>query len=423
MNQIIVWQVKNLTKRRKNNYLKANLTLGLVSAGFFISYPFHASFTGGLIASGCSAGMIGGLADWFAVNALFRKPLGIKPGKVIRTEIIPRNRKRIFDALVKMVQNELLHKENLKIKLNQYNLSKILIEYLTVHNGQKELEELLMNLAQDLVVKIDPLVLRNLLNSLLVEGLNSFKLAPLLSKTITFSLNKHYTKPLFDFLFDLLKVLIKHPQVNQVLILLIQQAYDIYEGDNSARKLVSSFLPSSVVMAGIVQEKLINALADPTTHARFKSYLERFCLELETNLALQEKVERTKVKLIQYLKLEESILKFLSKATHDIQARNSVFELWIQNFLHSIILSFKNKNTIQQDFDNFIKTKLTDWINNKHDRIGKMVRDSLNEFSNENLIKLIETKAGNDLQMIRINGSLVGGIAGMLIYLMNYLIS
>src|SRR5665648_847468 len=95
-----------MTKR--NNTKTANITLGGITLGFLLSYPFHASFVGGLIASGCSAGMIGGLADWFAVTALFRRPLGIRPGKIIRTDIIPQNRERIFAALTDMVQNELL---------------------------------------------------------------------------------------------------------------------------------------------------------------------------------------------------------------------------------------------------------------------------------------------------------------------------
>ncbi len=412
-----------MTQDRKNNYLKANLTLCLVSFGFFISYPFHASFMGGLISSGFSAGMIGGLADWFAVNALFRKPLGIRPGKVIRTEIIPRNRERIFNALVEMVQNELLHRENLKNKLNQNNLANILIKYLTEHDGQKELEKLLVTLIQDIFEKLDPLVIKNFLDRLIEEGLNSFKLAPLLVNVMDFSLKRNYLEPLLNFLFGILKLILKHPQVNQVLIILIQQAFDDYEGDNAARKVVSSFLPSSVVLAGIVQEKLISSLDDPVIHNRFKNYLVQFSSELEINPSLQEKVEQIKVKIIHNFNLQGIILRYMSDTAKNLQVKNPVVEIWVHKFLHNTVLSFIDKSSLQGDFDRLIKTKLTEWIDNKHDKIGRIVRDSLNDLSNDMLIKLIETKAGNDLQMIRINGSIVGGIAGILIYLMTYLIS
>lgn len=378
---------------------------------------------GGLISSGFSAGMIGGLADWFAVNALFRKPLGIRPGKVIRTEIIPRNRERIFNALVEMVQNELLHRENLKNKLNQNNLANILIKYLTEHDGQKELEKLLVTLIQDIFEKLDPLVIKNFLDRLIEEGLNSFKLAPLLVNVMDFSLKRNYLEPLLNFLFGILKLILKHPQVNQVLIILIQQAFDDYEGDNAARKVVSSFLPSSVVLAGIVQEKLISSLDDPVIHNRFKNYLVQFSSELEINPSLQEKVEQIKVKIIHNFNLQGIILRYMSDTAKNLQVKNPVVEIWVHKFLHNTVLSFIDKSSLQGDFDRLIKTKLTEWIDNKHDKIGRIVRDSLNDLSNDMLIKLIETKAGNDLQMIRINGSIVGGIAGILIYLMTYLIS
>jgi uncharacterized membrane-anchored protein YjiN (DUF445 family) len=415
------WQVINLNNK-KLNYLKADLTLLLVSFGFFISYPFHTSFMGGLITSGCSAGMIGGLADWFAVNALFRKPLGIRPNKIIRTEIIARNRKKIFSSLAEMVQNELLHKDNLKIKLNQYNLTEIIKEYLTSHGGQEQLEELLITLFQDTIENIDPLILKKFLDGLLEEGINNINLAPLLAKIIKFSLDKNYLEPLIHFLFNLLKVLVNHPQTNQLLILLIQHAYDHYEGDNSARKIVGSFFPSPVVMAGIVQEKLLGLLDNQETHIKFKTYLEYLGEELNINSALQKNIELEKNRLVRNFNIYTLITKYLTESPGDILKKNQDLTLWFQKFINSIINSLLYTNLLQENLDNLIKTKLTDWIDNKHDKIGEIVRDNLDQLSNETLIQLIEDKVGNDLQMIRINGSLTGGIAGILIYLTTYFI-
>jgi uncharacterized membrane-anchored protein YjiN (DUF445 family) len=409
-----------LTKRKKLNYLKADITLFLLSIGFFISYPFHTSFSGGLISSGCSAGMIGGLADWFAVNALFRKPLGIKPNKIIRTDIIARNRQRIFNALVVMVQNELLNKENLKIKLGQYNLTEIIKEYLTVHGGQEELEELLVTLFQDTIENIDPLILHKFVDGLLKEGIENIKLAPLLAKIIKFSLDKNYLEPLIDFLFDLLKVLVNHPQTNQVLIPLIQHAYDHYEGDNSARKIVGSFFPSSVDLAEIVQEKLLSLLDNPAIRIKFKSYLEYLGEELNINPSLQKKIELAKDKLVINQNIYTLITRYLSVFPGKTPNESQDLALWFQKFIHNILNSLFKLNLVK--LDSLIKTKLTDWIDNKHGKIGEIVRDNLDQLSNETLIQLIEDKAGNDLQMIRINGSLTGGLVGILIYLMTYFI-
>jgi uncharacterized membrane-anchored protein YjiN (DUF445 family) len=412
-----------MTEKKNSNYFKADITLLLVSIGFFISYPFHTSFAGGLISSGCSAGMIGGLADWFAVNALFRKPLGIRPNKIIRTEIISRNRQRIFNSLVEMVQNELLHKDNLKVKLNQYNLAEIIKDYLTLHRGQKELEELLIALFQDTIENIDPLILNKFLDGLLKEGINGIKLSPFLAQILKFSMNKNYLEPVIDFLFNILKVLVNHLQMKQVLILLIQHAYDHYEDNNSARKIISSFFPSPVVMAGIIQQKLLNLLDDPATYLKFKCYLENFGEELNINNDLQEKIESAKDRLFHKLNIYTLATRYLSGSVGNIPNQNQDLTLWFRKFIHSVIYSLINTNLLQENFDNLIKTKITDWIDNKHDKIGEIVRDNLDRLSNETLIRLIEDKAGNDLQMIRINGSLTGGIAGILIYLTSYLIS
>ncbi len=412
-----------MKEKKNSNYFKADITLLLVSAGFFISYPFHTSFAGGLITSGCSAGMIGGLADWFAVNALFRKPLGIKPNKIIRTEIISRNRQRIFNSLVEMVQNELLHKENLKIKLNQYNPAEIIKEYLILHGGQKELEELLTALFQDTIENIDPLVLNKFLAGLLEEGVNGIKLSPLLAKILRFSLDKDYLEPVSDFLVKILKVLLNHPQMKKVLILLIKHAYEDYEGNNSAHKIVGSFFPSSIEMAGIIQEKLLNLLDDPAIRLKFKSYAEDFREELLINPSLQEKIESAKDRLFCKLNIYTLIKRYLSLSPGDIPDKNQELTLWFQKFIRSGIYSLINTNILQEHFESLVKTKITAWIDHKHDKIGEIVRDNLDQLSNETLIKLIEDKAGNDLQMIRINGSLTGGLAGILIYLASYLIS
>ena len=71
--------------------------------------------------AGCEAGLVGGLTDWFAVTALFRHPFGLR---LPHTAILPNNRDRIADALVSMVENDLLHKESLRVKIKQLNTAR-----------------------------------------------------------------------------------------------------------------------------------------------------------------------------------------------------------------------------------------------------------------------------------------------------------
>ena len=75
------------------NRYKATLILILASSIYLLSYPFHETFIGGLIYSGSCASMIGGFADWWGINKLFKKT-------------IPKNKQKIFDGLSKMVGEE-----------------------------------------------------------------------------------------------------------------------------------------------------------------------------------------------------------------------------------------------------------------------------------------------------------------------------
>lgn len=70
-------------------------------------------------------------------------------------------------------------------------------------------------------------------------------------------------------------------------------------------------------------------------------------------------------------------------------------------------------------FNSQIYNLLLPLLERKHGQIKVMIYEGLQEYSGEELTELIESKAGNDLQMIRINGSIVGGLVGILIYLLN----
>lgn len=120
--------------------------------GFIATYKLD-SFWGLLLNHGFLAALIGGLADWFAVTALFRKPLGFIS---YRTEILPRNRERIMDELVKFIGRDLLNPEYIINNIKNYNMAMMVVEY--AQRGGKEkakvaLKELVMQVINSLDTK------------------------------------------------------------------------------------------------------------------------------------------------------------------------------------------------------------------------------------------------------------------------------
>lgn len=398
-----------MTKR--NNTQSANLTLGGITLGFLVSYPFYlqGSFIGGLISSGCSAGMIGGLADWFAVTALFRRPLGIRPGKVVRTEIIPQNRERIFAALADMVQNELLSQDLLRRKLSAWDFSKVLIRVFQEKEVQETVNLMLTNLAADIWNQREPQEFRRQIKGLLRENIGDLKLSQTLAEVIEFSIEHGDIDQVLKVVCRAISEYVDQTVVQDNLKDMMAAALTRYAENNPTRKMIGMFLPSPAELAQGLQGKVKTVLEDGTAGKWLKEGLPQFVLELNTNTSLQERVD--------FLVLEaldrglDTLNANLSPLTKRllVSLRNN-WQLYLERIEQN--QSFRTK--INEEVKGFLEKQIL----YHHNAIGRIVREGLDPWTDDKLVELIEDKAGNDLQMIRINGSVVGGLAGMLIYLL-----
>ncbi|MDR3586502.1 MAG: DUF445 domain-containing protein [Desulfosporosinus sp.] len=395
--------------KRKNNTRTANLTLGGITLGFLFSYPFHAGFVGGLISSGCSAGMIGGLADWFAVTALFRRPLGIRPGKVIRTEIIPQNRARIFTALADMVQDELLSQDVLRRKLSAWDFSGVLLRILGKQEVKLAVEPLLADLAEDFVRHMEQGEFTRSIQGLLQENIGSMNLAQALAEVVEFSLDHGNIDQFLRVICWALNEYMEQPEVKVALMNMMEAALKRYGEDNPTRKMVVKFLPAPSALAHGLQEKVKTALQDGTVERWLKDSLLRFVLDMKTNSSLQESLNRFFV----------NIPSFMGTSTEKVPS------LVIEHFLQDLVNHWEESlgrlernRSFRLKVDERVKLTLEKQIGLHHKAIGRMVHEGLDPLTDDKLVELIEDKAGNDLQMIRINGSVVGSLVGMLIYVL-----
>lgn len=409
---------------KRNNTQSANLTLGGITLGFLVSYPFYlqGSFIGGLISSGCSAGMIGGLADWFAVTALFRRPLGIRPGKVVRTEIIPQNRERIFAALADMVQDELLSQDVLRRKLSGLDFSGMLIQVFQEREVQEAVSLMLANIGEDILNQREPEELKRQIKGLLRENIGSLKLSQTLAEVIEFSVEHGDVDKSLSVICGAISEFVDQPVVRTALEDMIEAALTRYGEHNPTRKMVGMFLPSPSVLAHGLQEKVKIVLQDGTVAQWLKNALLRLILELKTKASLQERLNLFVIKVLEG-RLENSEVKKVLAAFLGTSPENSYpiierLHANIRNNWQGYLERIENNNDLRWKVNEEVKGILEKQISYHHSAIGRIVREGLDPLTDDKLVALIEDKAGNDLQMIRINGSVVGGLAGMLIYLL-----
>lgn len=408
----------------KSNKYKATVTLGIVSAGFLASYPFSNTFMGGLLTSGCQAAMVGGLADWFAVTALFKKPLGIP----YRTALISRNRERIFTALMDMVENELITKDNIMRELDQYDFAGFLIQYLEEHGGKDDIKAIVRKISIDLINQVDPAELGQVVDGMLKTNVDKIKAAPLVVQAIEWSVKNGYVDRLVDFVLNELIRITEHPHMRAEIVKIIRQAKQAYEHDMAGRQLVSALLNISIdSLALMVQQKLTIFLGELKSSAhplriRIKNWLEGLAESLKKDDSFQAKVEDWKASFTDKIDIAALVVDLLNGIRQSGANVGGLLRLtrWFSYKFDNLIADFKGNSSQQQKVDKALKQLINQLVDKHHHQIGLTVKTALDKYSNEMLVEFVESKAGNDLQMIRINGSVVGGIVGMLIFLVTY---
>lgn len=397
-----------------STYRKANWALGLTAVGLISAYPFQSHFWGGLLTSGCSAGLIGGLADWFAVTALFRKPLGIHPGRVFRTEIIPRNRERIFYELAHMVQDELLSQEALNQKIARFDFVNGAINIL---QGQ-EIEKLKPSLEAMVKVLLGNagLPVRDILkikDGEIEQGRIKVLGSILRNAYKLLKANGLVQNGLEDLARELSRWM-QSPEMHGMLRRWLENAMTDYVQENPSRKIVQMFLPDSSELAKKIQIQAVNYLSDGQAVMDALAWIDGFVQDSR----FDEFIRRVLPMLLK--KGEETLLSQIQAGLNKPESVQNIAEFLfkqLEQYREELATDLKKGESLNSK----VKYFLSEFVARQHHKMGQFVLEGLEKYSDEMLVELIEGKTGADLQMIRINGSVVGALAGMLFYLLNYL--
>lgn len=403
-----------------NNSYKATATLAAAAAGFFASYPYQHTFWGALLTSGFSAAMVGGLADWYAVTALFRKPLQIP----YRTAIIPKNRERLSKAIIEMVEEELLTADHIKATLSQAGLARLTLHYAAQADSRQQLEAMAGRFVQKAVASIDAPALSAGAMLLLTKQENEVKLAPLAGQALDWSLTSGFADDLIDLGVAEIKQMLKEKYITGIIADLYSSALKAYAAKQSQHKLMGWILENllnldPVTVAGLIQEQAADFMEelyrrDHHLRQRLNEQLAKLAGDLQTDVLAGEKVEAAL--RLQVIQLIES----LGELPADQPEMAAGLSKWLLRQGAKIVGDLTADADRQDRFDALLVDWLVRWVDLHHGEIGRLVAGYLNSFSDQELVDYIESKVSDDLQMIRINGSIVGGLVGIGLFLITY---
>ncbi|MBR1806920.1 MAG: DUF445 domain-containing protein [Selenomonadaceae bacterium] len=438
--------------------LLAISTLPEISPLKFVLTGAGGSFTLGLLNHGFLAATIGGMADWFGVTALFRKPLGIG----FHTEILRRNRARIMDAIVEFVGTDLLNTENIMQTVRDENTAQLLIDYFERNNGRAKTKAMARDVMSELFGTLDTAKISSAVAPILeneIKNLDAQKFFDAVLKVVTS--DKHSRKILIA-LFDTGHKIIQSRHMQEEILRKITQLREAYEGDSAGRALVLSSMgltdekiltilnetvekkisdAEKILSAtGMVERDTANAASDMIR--TFGGFIQSAASSLNTkkflddikNMFLQKFDSATFVKTWLDVNVKgETDPKVLEKIRRqqannpgamvvEIERKEVVWKAAVDYLVDAKIDEFINSTAQQQRFDKLIKDFIAGLLDEYRGQIPLMIRERLDKFNDDELTEFVEGHVSDDLQMIRINGSVCGALVGMALFVVSQVI-
>jgi uncharacterized membrane-anchored protein YjiN (DUF445 family) len=390
-----------------------------MGAGYIATTPFQGSLPLDLLHGGFEAGLVGGLADWFAVTALFRHPLGLP---IPHTAILPNNRKRMTNALVSMLKNDWLSKESIQDKVKHIPFTEKLIPILGKEIQSDTFRKVLIKLIKQMIgyidiEKITPFVAKKIKASL--SGIDMSKILHLVSSEL---LNEEFDKKALDHILKKAEDWLEKKETSHRLGTVAMDVLSKIELEGMLQFAVKSIqsLLNEEKFGNIIQNLLLSVVnnlqneKEPNREALIL-YIRKEIQGINHNRELLEGVEKWKKQLLTKWEPEATIegsLKQIQQEALDFVEDEHFMDTYLTPMIHHVLDNIKENST---HIDNWIQKQITVLIEKNHTQIGNLVQENLDKLDNETLIDMMENGVGKDLQWIRVNGAVCGFIIGLIL--------
>jgi uncharacterized membrane-anchored protein YjiN (DUF445 family) len=366
-----------------------------------------------MLQAAAKAGFVGGIADWFAVTALFHHPLGLP---IPHTAIIPRNHLRIADTLGEFIETNFLAPEPVEKRLGEVDFAALVADWLVEPERAAALADFVLRLLPQTLGAIEQSGLKGFLGKRIMTELERVELAPLAAGLLSAVTEKGRHQRLLDELLGALEKVLTDEETLAALRERIRKElpalFNLYRADAYLlRKIVAS-------TSGFIQD----ARADRRHPLRveFDSFVTGFIEQLRSSQAFARRAERLKRDLLARPEITaiaegawESLRTFLEQ---DSRAPDSQIRRQLEAMLIDIGGQLARDPAIRAEINRGMVRVLADFVQSQKSGVGRFIADQVKAWDIDMLIGRIELTVGRDLQYIRFNGALIGGLAGLALH-------
>ncbi|MET3535423.1 DUF445 domain-containing protein [Chryseobacterium limigenitum] len=368
----------------------------------------------GYVRAFSEAAMVGALADWFAVTALFRHPLGLP---IPHTNLIENSKEKLGDNLGSFVVSNFLSPQNIRPYIQKLKVSNFVGEWLNKEKNQEVLIKNLSDIVLDILNKLDDSTVSSFISKKVSEMTDDIKLNKIIGNGINYLLDKN--------------------DHQRIITNLSKQIKDyIIENDEMIQKRVKegsySFIPSFV--DNKIADKIASGLADffkeveeDTEHeirALITKKIYEFSTDLKEDPKWEDEFKDIKNNFLKNDKLDEysndiwfSIKKTLMK---ELQDDGSSLKNYLSKNLNEFSQNLKTDENLQNKIDHWVRVTAYKYILKNTHQFGNLISSTVGNWKGKELSEKLELEVGKDLQFIRVNGTLVGGLVGLIIYTISH---
>ena len=369
----------------------------------------------GYIRAFAEAAMIGGIADWFAVTALFRHPMGIP---IPHTAIVPARKDRIGTALGNFVQRNFLTRDVVAGKLAAMKLGERAATWLAQpENSRKLSRHVARGLTGAASVMRDEDV-QQMVDQGIVSRLRTLKVAPIIARV-----------------FELLTAGGRHQVLLDDALRLAARFLD--ENDGMIRERVKAespwWVPGAVenrlgdkIVSG-VEKTLVAVAADPQhpLRHRYDEAVDRFVLSLRENPDVIAKAEQIKLEMLAHPAVTEfsrtvwddvksRLANYADRLADDVESEPDQVERWLTGLGQKVLTDPE----LAAKLNGWLVELVTYAVEQAREEVAKLIATTVAAWDANATSRKIELQIGRDLQFIRINGTIVGGLVGVLLYML-----
>lgn len=397
--------------RRMKAWALAMLVLATVV--FIVARYYEAQYPWlGIVRATAEASMIGGLADWFAVTALFRHPLGIP---IPHTAIIPTRKDRVGQTLGAFVQKNFLNRDVIVAKLHTLNAAERMAQWMVEPgNARRIARQLARSLAAAANVLKDEDV-QEVISRAVIGRVQKTQVAPLIGRVLSVLTAGNRHQALLD---DAIRLLARGITENQDLI------------RERVEKESPWWVPGAVddkIAARIVAalERTMQAVHEDPNHPlrqRFDTAIDEFIVKLQASPEVILKAEQIKDDLLHADTVRQFSASLWSDAKASIARHAESAEGFNPETIERGLTAFGNAilsdPVLMEKVDAWLIEAVVAVVERYQDEVGELIAGTVRRWDPVATSQRIELAIGRDLQFIRINGTIVGGLAGMLLYLL-----